>query len=250
MASRMSKAKRKAMVRKRILVTVLAILVLGICLWSVVVNGVLGAVFLRGISSSTNTVAGAQEQEESNYRPAKSAPLAEKPEIDDPMIVAEFPEPPSNYDQNFVFVGGLPAYTDMRAAVREPGDRATFLIDFGEGSADDVFIQRVVADDHLLRAEFCSRGGCVDILSLLDIGPVSETMPADADLRATMEARGVNVVEGEILAQNYNAVNLGPIELGDFLVFEVEDDVDLQVNRGLLIVLSADADAYTVSLTE
>lgn len=167
---------------------------------------------------------------------APTAPV-EQPKVEMPVA-----------DQVFSFNGQVPAYSDFRSAVREPGDTATFDLYF-EVALKGATIPRVWPDDTLLSATLLVPGkDPVDLTNLFEMIFVSKGGTGDAELDKSLQARGVNTAEGEILMQNKNIVSLGDVPAGTHVVFEIKDNEELQVNRGIGVVIDTYTDAFTVSL--
>lgn len=144
--------------------------------------------------------------------------------------------------------GELPAYCDSRAAVRKPGDVAKIVIRFTAPMTGTV-LSRVWPDDILEGASFQKPGSDpVGLLEALSMITVTKTFPADANLRAALKTRGVNIAEGELLPQNKNQVYLGVVPAGAILTFYVKDNEALQVNRGAGVAITSKVDPFTVGL--
>lgn len=175
----------------------------------------------------------------------------EEPVVEEPVEDLPVEEPEDivvEADQTFVFRGQVPAYSDFRSAVREPGDTATFDLYF-EVALKGATIPRVWPDDTLLSATLLVPGkDPVDLTNLFEMIFVSKGGTGDAELDKSLQARGVNTAEGEILMQNKNIVSLGDVPAGTHVVFEIKDNEELQVNRGIGVVIDTYTDAFTVSL--
>jgi len=156
---------------------------------------------------------------------------------------------PADFDATVYVKGALPMYQDLRTHIRTPGDTSSFLINIAV-DFPSLTLLRLVADDVLTEATYYSSPTAVgvDLMPLLQMGPVTTDEPADKSLRNYMEARGVNLEVGEILAQNYQAIFLGPVKSGAYFIVRFKDDPSLQVNSGGLISFSADTDPFTVTL--
>lgn len=156
---------------------------------------------------------------------------------------------PADFDSAVFIKGAMPMYQDLRTHVRQPGDTSSFLITFTV-DFPSLTLQRLVADDVLTEATYFSSPSAVgiNIMPLLQMGPVTISEPADPDLRSYLKSRGVNVEVGEILAQNYQSVFLGGVKTGAYIIVKFKDDPKLQVNSGGLISFSADTDKFTVDL--
>lgn len=151
-------------------------------------------------------------------------------------------------DSVFHYNGGTPAYSDFRAAVREPGDSAVFVWNF-DVPLDNAVIRRVWPDDMLVSATLMVPGqDPKDITSLFEMFMVPAGGTGDASLDVVLKERGVNVADGEILMQNKYAVFLGNVPAGSKIVFEIKDDAKLAVNRGIGVVVDQTVDAFTVPL--
>ena len=207
-----------------------------------------------GISNLTTSVAGIDKKVDGlsdRVSGLEQAPAAKEPEVEVPSepkveapVVIEV-----NADQTFNFVCQAPAYSDFRSTVRQPGDSATFVWNFVSG-LDGAVITRIWPDDELISAKLILPGKePVDITKLFDMVWVKAGGTGDAELDKVLEARGVNVVEGEILMQNKNAVALGNVPAGSKVVFEIKDNESLAVNRGIGVVIDSNyADGFTVNL--
>lgn len=143
------------------------------------------------------------------------------------------------------FVGGLPAYIDLRNTNRVAGDRSAYVIKF---TADfpRIGILRLVCDDNCVSAQYFASPTAtpVDLLPLLEMGVVDSANPPDA----YMVARGVNWAEQ--LAQNYRSVNLGEVKAasGAYILVIMKDDPALSVNNGGLIAFTSDTDPFTKNI--
>lgn len=143
--------------------------------------------------------------------------------------------------------GNVPSYLHYRSTVKMPGDVTQYTLVFEKSAA--IVLTRVVPDDTLLSAKFYSGTQTYDLLANLGMGPVTSTAPTDANLRAALKKRGVNVTLGEILSQNYNQIDLGTVPAGSYIIFEVKDKEELAINRGLDVGLGDAIDAYTYNLS-
>ena len=151
-------------------------------------------------------------------------------------------------DQVCNLSGNLPAYCDFRAAVREPGDTAKFIIRFTEPMTN-VVLSRVWPDDILEGISFQTPGGNPqDLMASLGMFVVTKTQPADVALRGVLKARGVNIDAGELLPQNKNQVHLGNVPKGSILTFFVKDDASKGVNRGMGATITDQNDPFTVGM--
>ena len=156
-------------------------------------------------------------------------------------------------DGEFVLNGNLPASGNLLASVRNPGDGAVFVITFLVDFPRAVLL-KVAPDDELIEAGYYPIGGMpVDLLSLLKVGPVTQTEPSDKFLRQVMGTRGIETTRhGDLIPQllphNYQAVDLGTVKAGSMLIFRVKDNANLAVNRGLNWGITADSDQFTVGL--
>jgi len=149
-------------------------------------------------------------------------------------------------DSVFHFAGAAPAYNDFRTAVRMPGDKAVFVWSF-DTALDGAVIKRIWPDDILISAILYIPGEePLDITGLFGMFTVPAGGTGDPSLDAVLAERGVNIVDGEILQQNKNAVLLGNVPAGSKIVFEIKDNEELAVNRGIGVVIDQTVDAFTV----
>ena len=150
-------------------------------------------------------------------------------------------------DQETAYNGDLPGEAHFRADVKYNGEPGTFGLRFTKAFTDVTLI-RVVPDDELVQAILqVPDAPALDITSLFSMGPVTSTIPSDADLRATLKARGV--ADTELLPQNYNGLWLGDIPAGTLVIFKVKDAEELGINRGLSLWFTQNfVDNHTVRL--
>jgi hypothetical protein len=87
-----------------------------------------------------------------------------------------------------------------------------------------------------------------DITEMFGMFFVPANGTGDPALDKVLKERGVNVVEGEILQQNKFAISLGNIPAGSKIVFEIKDDEELAVNRGIGVVIDQTVDDFTITL--
>ena len=190
-----------------------------------------------------------------NSAKAGDIPKVEDP-VTDPTSTPKGPEEPVKQpeqqpilaDQVFAFNGQAPAYSDFRAAVNTPGEVAVFVWNFTV-PLDNAVISRIWPDDELISAKLLVPGqDPVDLTQSFEMIWVKAGGTGDASLDEVLEGRGVNVADGEILMQNKNSVSLGNVPAGSKLVFEIRDNSQLAVNRGIGVVVSQEADTFTVTL--
>lgn len=168
---------------------------------------------------------------------APTAP-AEQPRVEMPVVA----------DQVFSFNGSVPAYSDFRAAVNQPGEAAVFVWNFTV-PLENAVVVRVWPDDTLVSAKLLVPGqDPKDLTILFGMFFVPKGGTGDATLDTVLQERGVNVVEGEILMQNKFSVNLGNVPAGSKIVFEIKDNEELAVNRGIGVVIDTLVDAFTVDV--
>ncbi|MBN1162763.1 hypothetical protein JXA34_03405 [Patescibacteria group bacterium] len=210
---------------------------------------------------------------------AAESPLPTPSPTPTPEPTPEVSFDPRDHDGYWALYGDYPAYMDMRAAVREPGDEASFLVEVMQDEPR-LTLLRLVPDDELIEAQFYpadavqaldagmyTRANATtvewDLTEQLEMGYVTtETLtvavemmtatdaPNDDPARnlAYMASRGVDIIGGEILAQNYQAIHFDDVQAGSYFIFRVRDHEDKQVNRGILLVFSQDTDEYTLRL--
>ncbi len=167
---------------------------------------------------------------------------AAAPVVEKKVVLPEKVDQTTNY-------WGLSSLPDFRAQVNEPGEHAFFILDF-KVQMEDAVLVRIWPDDILISAKIYFPGQSEkDITDLFGMISVPAGGTKDASLDAVLESRGVNVEAGESLPQNRNAVSLGDVPAGTIIVFEVKDDENKGVNRGMGYILeSGFKDAFTVTL--
>ena len=225
--------------------------------WAILIALVVGSVF--GVRSCVvnkdqpiaETPAAVEDAVEVEKEPVVEEEAASEVEEEVPTEVEEVsPAAPVvvEADQVYHFSGNAPAYSDFRTAVREPGDAATFVWNFDSG-LDEAVLSRVWPDDILVSATLLIPGqDPIDITEMLEMFMVSAGGTGDAELDAVLEERGVNIEEGELLPQNKHSLALGDIPAGSKIVFEIKDDAEKAVNRGIGVAVTTQVDAFTVSV--
>lgn len=141
---------------------------------------------------------------------------------------------------------GLPAHDSIRDRVLVNGATGSAFVVFG-ASYQSVTVDRVVGDDQIIEVIACIGGQSYDLLPFLGMTEVTiETLATmDPNLRLVMETRGVDVENGELLAQNSYSIYLGAVKEGDFLYIVDKDDPKLGDNNGGLLGVVGDKTYFT-----
>ncbi|MBW6441959.1 hypothetical protein K0B04_03620 [Patescibacteria group bacterium] len=207
-------------------------------------------------------------------KPAPEAPApVEKPNVGEleggeavaekPMVGAEAETEAenlvgkANFNKGFDFHNlaslrlNLPSEFKINSGVLMEGDIDNAVIPIERDYLGGLFVWRAVFDDIPLEFNFHRLdGSIVNLLDYLDM----KTMDAEyfnglsAEELSALEYRGIDVVAGEILAQNAKSVNLGPVYAGEYFTVVYQDNPDLGYNVGVFMVLGDAGDQYTVKI--
>lgn len=187
------------------------------------------------------------------YPTAPTQPTATAPAVATPPAEVLSAPPVFNaadFDAAKYMKQGLPSYIDFRDAVLLPGDEASMVLLF-QKAYPAVTLNRLVCDDDCTGVTLYRAG--TDPANFLALFQMAEVKAGCAGYQPNQvlvfKSRGVNCEKGEILKQNTQAVFIGSVAPGDYIVVRVKDDKNLAVNNGTLLSLSADTDPFTVDLT-
>ncbi len=122
----------------------------------------------------------------------------------------------------------------FRTAVSSPGQPARYQVYFTAAFSNATIVKMSV-DDELVAAYLIDSAGVrTDITTVFKV----EKIPTgNAEHDAVLADRFLNVTDGEILPHITSAVWLGDLPAATKLEFFVKDDANLQVNRGLGLVM-------------